>query len=75
MLDALLKDLDIKTGEKLLVVINGTGATTLMEQLIVFRKCYNYVTEKGIEVVANAVGGTINSSGAGWIPNDGSKNG
>lgn len=56
MLDALLKDLDIKTGEKLLVVINGTGATTLMEQLIVFRKCYNYLTEKGIEVVANAVG-------------------
>lgn len=56
MLDALLKDLDIKTGEKLLVVINGTGATTLMEQLIVFRKCYNYLTEKGIEVVDNAVG-------------------
>lgn len=56
MLDALLKDLDIKTGEKLLVVINRTGATTLMEQLIVFRKCYNYLTEKGIEVVANAVG-------------------
>ena len=56
MLDALLKDLDIKTGEKLLVVINGTGATTLMEQLIVFRKCYNYLKEKGIEVVANAVG-------------------
>ena len=56
MLDALLKDLDIKTGEKLLVVINGTGATTLMELLIVSRKCYNYLTEKGIEVVANAVG-------------------
>lgn len=56
MLDALLKDLDIKTGEKLLVIINGTGATTLMEQLIVFRKCYNYLKEKGIEVVANAVG-------------------
>lgn len=56
MLDALLKDLDIKTGEKLLVIINGTGATTLMEQLIVFRKCYNHLKEKGIEVVANAVG-------------------
>ena len=39
MLDALLKDLDIKSGEKLLLIINGTGATTLMEQLIVFRKC------------------------------------
>ena len=56
MMDALLKDLDIKSGEKLLVVINGTGATTLMEQLIIFRKCYKYLAEKGIEVVANAVG-------------------
>ncbi|WP_278539091.1 dihydroxyacetone kinase subunit DhaK [Fusobacterium varium] len=56
MLDALLKDLDIKSGEKLLLIINGTGATTLMEQLIVFRKCYNYLKEKEIEVVANVVG-------------------
>lgn len=56
MLDALLKDLDIKSGEKLLLIINGTGATTLMEQLIVFRKCYNYLKEKEIKVVANVVG-------------------
>ncbi|MFR3818391.1 MAG: dihydroxyacetone kinase subunit DhaK [Fusobacterium varium] len=56
MLDALLKDLDIKSGEKLLLIINGTGATTLMEQLIVFRKCYNYLKEKEIEVAANVVG-------------------
>ena len=56
MIDALLKDLEIKKGEKLLVIVNGVGATTLMEQLIVFRKCYNYLAEKGIEVVANIVG-------------------
>lgn len=34
----------------------GGGATTLMEQLIVFRKCCHYLAEKGIEVVANIVG-------------------
>ena len=34
----------------------GVGATTLMEQLIVFRKCCHYLAEKGIEVVANIVG-------------------
>lgn len=56
MLDALLKDLNIQAGEKLLVIINGSGATTLMEQLIVFRACNKYLTEKGIEVVASAVG-------------------
>ena len=56
MIEALLKDLNVVSGEKLLVVINGSGATTLMEQLIVFRKVHNYLKEKGIEVVANVVG-------------------
>lgn len=59
MMDALLKDLDIKQGEKVMVIINGSGATTLMEQLIIFRKCYNYLTEKGITIVANRVGETL----------------
>ena len=48
--------LDVKSGEKLMVIINGSGATTLMEQLIVFRKCHKYLAEKGIEVVASHVG-------------------
>ena len=56
MMEALLKDLDVKAGEKLLVVINGSGATTLMEQLIVFRACHKLLAEKGIEVVASMVG-------------------
>lgn len=59
MMNALIKDLDIKTGEKLMVIINGVGATTLMEQLIVYRKCHNYLAEKGIEVVASRVGETL----------------
>jgi len=59
MMDALLKDLDVKQGEKVMVIINGSGATTLMEQLIIFRKCYNYLTEKGITIVANRVGETL----------------
>ncbi|WP_432663516.1 dihydroxyacetone kinase subunit DhaK [Wukongibacter baidiensis] len=55
MMDALLKDLNVKTGEKLMVIINGTGATTLMEQLIVYRKCHKYLEDKGIEIVASVV--------------------
>ena len=50
-----LKSAD-ETAEKLMVIINGSGATTLMEQLIVFRKCHKYLAEKGIEVVASHVG-------------------
>lgn len=56
MAEALVKDLSLKAGEKVMVIINGSGATTLMEQLIVFRKVYKYLEEKGIEIVANAVG-------------------
>lgn len=56
MLDALLEDLNVLEAEKLLVIVSGSGATSLMEQLIVFRNCYAYLNEKNIEVVASHVG-------------------
>lgn len=56
MLNALLEDLAVTAGEKLLVIVNGSGATTLMEQLIVFRACYSLLAERGIEVAASLVG-------------------
>ena len=56
MLDALLEDLNVLEEEKLLVIVSGSGATSLMEQLVVFRNCYAYLNEKNIEVVASHVG-------------------
>lgn len=56
MANALLKDIGIKDGEKIMLIINGSGATTLMEQLIIYRGCVNYLKTKNIEVVANMVG-------------------
>ncbi len=56
MLDALIKDLSIADGEKIMLILNGTGATTLMELYIIYRKCVEYLKSKNIEVVANAVG-------------------
>ncbi len=56
MLDILLENLNVQAGEKLLVIVSGSGATTLMEQLIVFRACHKLLTEKGIEVAASYVG-------------------
>ena len=56
MLDALLEDLNVLAEEKLLVIVSGSGATSLMEQLIVYRNCYAYLAEKDIEIVANHVG-------------------
>ncbi len=56
MVNALVKDIGIKSGEKVMLIINGSGATTLMEQLIVFRRAEQVLNEQGIEVVANFVG-------------------
>lgn len=55
MLDGLIADLSIKNGEKIMLILNGTGATTLMELLIIYRKCESYLKEKNIEIVANVV--------------------
>ena len=56
MLDALLEDLNVLPEEKLLVLVSGNGATSLMEQLIMFRSCYAHLAEKDIEIVASHVG-------------------
>jgi len=42
-----------KSGEKVMLLINGSGATTLMEMYIVFRKAYRVLEEMGIQVVAS----------------------
>lgn len=56
MMNALVKDLDIKSGEKVMVAVNGSGSTTLMEMLILYRASVEYLKGLGIEVVANWVG-------------------
>lgn len=56
MVNGLINDLSIKSGEKVMLIINGSGATTHMEMLIVYRKCVELLEAKGIEVVANYVG-------------------
>ena len=56
MINGLINDLSIKEGEKVMLILNGTGATTLMELFIVYRKCEALLKEKGIEIVANHVG-------------------
>ena len=59
MLGALLEDLKVLAEEKLMVIVSGSGATSLMEQLIVYRNCYAYLAEKEIEIVASHVGGLM----------------
>ena len=56
MTQALLDDLSINEGEEVMLIVNGSGATTLMEQLIVFKDCVEYLKGKGVKVVASHVG-------------------
>ena len=56
MANALVKDIPLVKGDKAFVMINGSGATTLMEMFILYKDCVKYLEEQGIEVIANMVG-------------------
>lgn len=51
MISILMEQVLPKSGDKVLLYINGVGATTHMELSIIFRKAYQVLTEKGIDVV------------------------
>jgi dihydroxyacetone kinase-like protein len=50
MLGQLLADLDVKAGDQLLVLLNGAGATTLMELFIIFRRVHQVCQARQIKV-------------------------
>ncbi len=56
MITPLIKAVDAKSGDRLLVILNGAGATTLMELYIVFRHVKKFLADKGIEVARSLVG-------------------
>lgn len=56
MLDKLLADLGVKQGEELLVLLNGAGATTLMELYVIFRRVAQLLAAKEIRLVRSAIG-------------------
>lgn len=56
MLPKILEDRGITAGDKVLVMINGVGSTTLMEQYCVLRGCKKVLDERGIEMVRAIAG-------------------
>ncbi|NQT87685.1 dihydroxyacetone kinase subunit DhaK [bacterium] len=56
MLPKILEDRGIVAGDKVLVMINGVGSTTLMEQYVVLRACKNLLDEAGIEMARGIAG-------------------
>ena len=55
MLNLLLQQLRPNAGAKIMLIINGVGASTLMELNIIFRKAYKLLEEKGFKVVASRI--------------------
>jgi dihydroxyacetone kinase-like protein len=56
MIERLVQDLAVKSGEELLVIVNSMGSTTLMELFLVFRKVSQILGDNGIKVARSLVG-------------------
>jgi dihydroxyacetone kinase-like protein len=56
MLEQLLADLRVTEGEELLVLLNGAGATTLMELYLIFRRVTQVLRARKIKLVRSAIG-------------------
>lgn len=63
--EPLRKSLDLKAGDKAFVMINGCGATTMMEMLVLFKDTVEFLKAREIEVVGSMVGEILTVQEAG----------
>ncbi|NDR56301.1 dihydroxyacetone kinase subunit DhaK [Aliiruegeria sabulilitoris] len=56
MVSRLVEDLGVSRGDELLVLLNGAGATSLMELFIVFRQVWRSCVDRGITVARSKIG-------------------
>ena len=61
MLDLILPDLPFESGDEVVVLLSGLGATPVMEQYIVYDRVEEVMEEKGIKVYRSYVGNYFTS--------------
>jgi dihydroxyacetone kinase-like protein len=61
LMEPIISDLPFKSGDEVLLFVNGMGGTPLVELYIVYRKAYEIATKHGLKVVRNLVGPYITS--------------
>ena len=61
LVDYILKDKPIESGEEVAVLINGLGATPMMELFIVSRKVHDILDKSGIKIYSTNVGNFMTS--------------
>ena len=61
MLDLILPDLPYVSGDEVVVLLSGLGATPVMEQYIVYKKAAQILEDRGISVYKSYVGNYFTS--------------
>jgi len=61
LLTPIVEDLPYKSGDNVLLFVNGMGGTPLIELYIVYRKAHKFLEAKGIKVARKLVGSYITS--------------
>ena len=61
LMEPIVSDLPYKSGDEVLLFVNGMGGTPLLELYIVYRKAYEIATKQGLKVVRSLVGPYITS--------------
>ncbi|WP_371499697.1 dihydroxyacetone kinase subunit DhaK [Kitasatospora sp. NBC_00374] len=61
VVDTVLADHDLATGDRVLALVNGLGATPLIELYLVFGEVHARLADHGIEIARNLVGNYVTS--------------
>lgn len=61
LMDPIVKDLPFKSGDEVLLFVNGMGGTPLIELYVAYRKAFQIAEAHGIKVVRNLIGPYITS--------------
>ena len=61
LMEPILGDLPFRSGEEILLFVNGMGATPLIELYVVYRKAAQIASQYGLRVTRNLIGTYITS--------------
>jgi phosphoenolpyruvate---glycerone phosphotransferase subunit DhaK len=61
LMEPVVSDIPYKSGDQVLLFVNGMGGTPLVELYIVYRKAYEIATKRGLKVVRRLIGPYITS--------------
>lgn len=61
LMEPIVKDLPYKSGDEVLLFVNGMGGTPLIELYVIYRKAHEIATKHGLKVVRNLIGPYITS--------------